>query len=97
MEVGDLAPVHRRDRTGLAELLAADLCGLDLVACHGRGGPARRAARPLDVSRPILVVIDGAKAPLRAVNDMFDHPIVRRWASRAEVNPGQATDGEPAS
>jgi hypothetical protein len=67
-------------------------------ARHGRGDLlAGLRDRGLDVTRPILVVIDGAKAPLRAVNDMFDHPIVQRWASRAEVNPGQATDGEPAS
>jgi len=30
------------------------------------------------VTRPILVVIDGAKALRRAVNDVFDHPVVQR-------------------
>ena len=34
--------------------------------------------RGLEVSRPILVVIDGAKALRRAVNDVFDHPVVQR-------------------
>ncbi len=31
-------------------------------------------ARGLDTTRPILVVIDGAKALRRAVTDVFDHP-----------------------
>jgi putative transposase len=30
--------------------------------------------RGLDVTRPILVVLDGAKALHRAVTDVFDHP-----------------------
>jgi putative transposase len=34
--------------------------------------------RGLEVSRPILVVIDGAKALRRAVNDVFDHPVIQR-------------------
>jgi putative transposase len=34
--------------------------------------------RGLDTSRPILVVIDGAKALRRAVTDVFDHPVVQR-------------------
>jgi hypothetical protein len=34
--------------------------------------------RGLDVARPILVVIDGAKALRRAVNDVFDHPVIQR-------------------
>jgi putative transposase len=34
--------------------------------------------RGLDVTRPILVVIDGAKALRRAVHDVFDHPVVQR-------------------
>jgi putative transposase len=34
--------------------------------------------RGLEVSRPILVVLDGAKALRRAVNDVFDHPVVQR-------------------
>ena len=34
--------------------------------------------RGLDVTRPILVVIDGAKALRRAVEDVFDHPVVQR-------------------
>ena len=34
--------------------------------------------RGMDVTRPILVVIDGAKALRRAVNDVFDHPVVQR-------------------
>jgi putative transposase len=34
--------------------------------------------RGLDVTRPILVVIDGSKALRRAVVDVFDHPVVQR-------------------
>jgi cellulose biosynthesis protein BcsQ len=34
--------------------------------------------RGLDVTRPILVVVDGAKALRRAVDDVFDHPVVQR-------------------
>jgi putative transposase len=34
--------------------------------------------RGLDVTRPILVVIDGAKALRRAVLDVFDHPVIGR-------------------
>ena len=34
--------------------------------------------RGLDVTRPILVVIDGAKALRRAVTEVFDHPIIQR-------------------
>ena len=100
----------------LAELLAADLSELDLVALLVDGvkvaehccvvalgvtidgtkvplGLAEGATentnvvtdllaglreRGLDTTRPILVVIDGAKALRRAVTDVFDHPIVQR-------------------
>ena len=100
----------------LAELLAADLSGLDLVALLVDGvrvaehtcvvalgitidgakvplglaeGATEHATvvrdllvglrdRGLDVTRPILVVIDGAKALRRAVEDVFDHPVVQR-------------------
>jgi putative transposase len=34
--------------------------------------------RGLEVTRPILVVIDGAKALRRAVLDVFDHPVIQR-------------------
>jgi putative transposase len=34
--------------------------------------------RGLEVTRPILVVIDGAKALRRAVGEVFDHPIIQR-------------------
>jgi putative transposase len=34
--------------------------------------------RGLEVTRPVLVVIDGAKALRRAVADVFDHPVVQR-------------------
>jgi putative transposase len=100
----------------LAELLGADLSGLDLVALMVDGvkvaerccvvalgiildgtkvplGLAEGATENatvvtdplaalrdhgLDGTRPILVVIDGAKALGRAVTDVFDHPIVQR-------------------
>jgi putative transposase len=100
----------------LAELLAADLSTLDLVALMVDGirvaehtcvvtlgitidgtkiplGLAEGATentsvvtdllaglreRGLDTTRPILVVIDGAKALRRAVLDVFDHPVIQR-------------------
>jgi putative transposase len=34
--------------------------------------------RGLDVTRPVLVIIDGAKALRRAVTDVFDHPVIQR-------------------
>src|SRR5688500_4556424 len=34
--------------------------------------------RGLDVTRPILVVLDGSKALRRAVRDVFDHPVIQR-------------------
>ena len=100
----------------LAELLAADLSGLDLVALLVDGikvaehtcvvalgisldgtkvplglaeGATENATvvcdlladpreRGLETTRPILCVIDGAKALRRAISDVFDHPIVQR-------------------
>jgi putative transposase len=100
----------------LAELLAADLSALDLVALMVDGirvaehccvvalgitldgtkvplglaeGATENATvvtdllvglrdRGLEVTRPILVVIDGAKALRRAVGDVFDHPVIQR-------------------
>ena len=102
--------------SALAEMMAADLSGLDLVAVmvdgvhfadhvcvvalgigidgtkHPLGvveGSTENATvvkdvlvglreRGLDVTRPILVVIDGAKALAAAVNTVFDHPIIQR-------------------
>jgi putative transposase len=34
--------------------------------------------RGLDVTRPVLAVIDGAKALARAIKDVFDKPLIRR-------------------
>jgi len=34
--------------------------------------------RGLDVTRPILAVLDGSKALRRAVRDVFDHPVIAR-------------------
>jgi transposase-like protein len=34
--------------------------------------------RGLDVTRPLLVVLDGAKALRRAVTEVFDHPVIQR-------------------
>jgi putative transposase len=105
-----------RTEHALAELLAQDLSGLDLVALmvdgirvaehtcvvalgitiDGTKVPLALAEgatenttvvtevlvglrdRGLDVARPILVVIDGAKALRRAVTEVFDHPVVQR-------------------
>jgi putative transposase len=105
-----------RTEHALAELLAQDLSGLDLVALMVDGirvadhccvvalgitldgtkvplalaeGATENATvvrdllaglreRGLEVTRPILVVLDGAKALRRAVGDVFDHPVVQR-------------------
>jgi putative transposase len=105
-----------RTEHALAELLAQDLSGLDLVALmidgirvaehccvvalgitiDGTKVPLALAEgatenttvvtevlaglrdRGLDTTRPILVVIDGAKALRRAVTDVFDHPVIQR-------------------
>jgi putative transposase len=105
-----------RTEHALAELLASDLSGLDLVAVLVDGvhvaehccvvalgitidgtkvplglaeGATENATvvrdllvglreRGLDTTRPILVVIDGAKALRRAVTDVFDHPVIQR-------------------
>jgi putative transposase len=102
--------------TALAELMSADLSGLDLVclmidgvhfgehccvvalgiAIDGTKHPlalvegstenatlARELLvglreRGLEVTRPILCVLDGAKALRRAVLDVFDHPVLAR-------------------
>ena len=100
--------------TALADLLAADLSGLDLVAVMVDGvdfgehtcvvalgigvdgtkyplslveGSTENATlvtdlivglreRGLDVTKPILVVLDGSKALRRAVLDVFDRPMI---------------------
>jgi putative transposase len=105
-----------RTEQALAELLASDLSGLDLVALMVDGvhfadhlcvvamgidtdgtkhplavaeGDTENATvvkdllvglrdRGLDMTRPILVVIDGAKALHAAVTAVFDHPVVAR-------------------
>ncbi len=105
-----------RTEKALAEMMAADLSGLDLVAfmfdgvhfgehcCvvglgigidgtkHPLGvveGSTENATvvtelltglrdRGLDVTRPVLVVVDGAKALAAAVKAVFDHPVIHR-------------------
>ncbi len=105
-----------RTERALAELLAQDLSGLDLVALMVDGirvadhtcvvalgitidgtkiplalaeGATENTTvvgdllaglreRGLDTTRPLLVVIDGAKALRRAVLDVFDHPVIQR-------------------
>jgi putative transposase len=105
-----------RTEHALAELLAQDLTGLDLVALMVDGirvadhccvvalgitldgtkvplalaeGATENATvvgellaglreRGLEVTRPLLVVLDGAKALRRAVLDVFDHPVIQR-------------------
>ena len=102
--------------TALAQLLAADLRPLDLVAFMVDGvhfgehtcvvalgididgvkhplalveGSTENATlvtdlivglreRGLDVTRPVLAVLDGSKALRRAVVDVFDHPVIAR-------------------
>jgi hypothetical protein len=105
-----------RTEHALAELLAQDLTGLDLVALLVDGirvadhccvvalgitldgtkvplalaeGATENATvvgdllaslrdRGLEVTRPLLVVLDGAKALRRAVTDVVDHPVIQR-------------------
>jgi len=102
--------------TALAELLAADLSGLDLVAIMIDGvhfgesccvvalgididgakhplslveGSTENTTlvrellvglreRGLDTTRPVLAVLDGAKALRAAVCEVFDHPVIQR-------------------
>lgn len=102
--------------TALADLMAQDLSGLDLVAFMVDGvhfadhvcvvalgitiegtkvplaieeGSTENATlvtslivglreRGLDVTKPILAVLDGSKALSRAVRDVFDHPVIAR-------------------
>jgi putative transposase len=102
--------------TSLADLLAADLSTLDLVAVMVDGvhfaehccvvalgigidgtkhplalveGSTENATlvtdllvglreRGLDVTSPVLAVLDGSKALRRAVVDVFDHPVIQR-------------------
>ena len=102
--------------TALAELLAADLSGLDLVALMVDGvhfadhllvvalgigidgtkhpmavveGSTENATlvtdllvglrdRGLEVTRPVLVVVDGSKALSAALRAVFDHPVMAR-------------------
>ncbi|MHB1534312.1 MAG: IS256 family transposase [Acidimicrobiales bacterium] len=102
--------------TALAELMAADLSGVDLVALmvdgvnfaghccvvavgididgvkHPLGvveGDTENSTlvtgllvglrdRGLDVTRPILCVLDGAKALAAAIKAVFDHPVIAR-------------------
>ena len=106
--------------TALAELLSADLSGLDLVALMIDGvhfaesccvvavgidiegtkhplalveGSTENATlvcgllvdlreRGLDVTRPMLVGIDGSKALRTAVLDVLDHPVIQRCQLR---------------
>ena len=105
-----------RTETALAELMAVDLTGLDVVALmvdgvHFAGhccvvalgididgtkhplavveGDTENTTvvkdllaglrdRGLDTTRPVLVVIDGAKALAAGVNAVFDHPVIQR-------------------
>jgi putative transposase len=119
----------------LAELLAADLTSLDLVALMVDGirvaqhccvvalgitidgtkiplglveGATENATvvtdllaglreRGLEVTRPILVVIDGAKALRRAVTDVFDHPVVQRCQLHKLDRTGLGRDQRPGA
>jgi hypothetical protein len=106
----------RATEQALADLMSADLSGLDLVAFMVDGvhfadhvcvvalgitidgtkvplaieeGSTENATlvtslivglreRGLDVTRPVLAVLDGSKALARAVQDVFDHPVIAR-------------------
>jgi hypothetical protein len=50
--------------------------------------------RGLDVTRPILCVIDGAKALRRAITDVFDHPVIASVSStRSETSATSCPSG----
>jgi putative transposase len=53
--------------------------------------------RGLEVTRPILVVIDGAKALRRAVTEVFDHPIIQRCQLHKLRNVGDRLPDAVAS
>jgi putative transposase len=112
--------------TALAELLSADLSGLDLVALMADGvhfaetccvvalgidlqgnkiplalveGATENTTlvtellvglreRGLDITRPILACLDGAKALRRAVIDVFDTPVIQRCQLHKVRNVG---------
>jgi transposase-like protein len=124
-----------RTEHALAELLAQDLTGLELVALMVDGirvadhccvvalgitidgakvplalaeGATENATvvgdllvglreRGLEVTRPILVVIDGAKALRRAVTQVFDHPIIQRCQLHKLRNVGDRLPDAVAS
>lgn len=44
--------------------------------------------RGLDVTRPILAVLDGSKAQRRAVRDVFDTPVLARYSSTRSATLG---------
>ena len=118
----------------LADLLAADLSGLDLVAIMidgvhfadhlcvvalgiGIDGTKHPLAlvegstenttlvrsllvglrdRGLDVTRPILAVLDGAKALAAAVKEVFDSPVIARCQLHKIRNVARSSAGEDA-
>ena len=124
-----------RTEHALAELLAQDLSGLDLVALMVDGirvadhtcvvvlgitldgtkiplalaeGATENATvvgellvglreRGLEVTRPILVVLDGAKALRRAVTEVFDHPVIQRCQLQKLRNVGDRLPNALAS
>jgi putative transposase len=124
-----------RTEHALAELLAQDLSGLDLVALMVDGirvadhtcvvvlgitldgtkiplalaeGATENATvvgellvglreRGLEVTRPILVVLDGAKALRRAVTEVFDHPVIQRCQLHKLRNVGDRLPNALAS
>ncbi len=64
--------------TALADLLAKDLSGLDLVI-EVRGTWSSAVAR----WTPPAAVLDGAKALAAAVKEVFDHPVIGRCQLRS--------------
>lgn len=53
--------------------------GLDGEHHPGALAAGRAAGAGLDTTRPILAVLDGAKALSAAVQEVFDHPGIGRW------------------
>jgi putative transposase len=50
--------------------------------------------RGLEVTRPILVVLDGATALRRAVTEVFDHPVIQRCQLHSVPRGGARSAGE---
>jgi len=68
-------PPDRRGADAVAEFEVEGSTENATLVCHLLVGLRERG---LDITRPLLVVIDGSKALPRAVRDVSDHPVIQR-------------------